>query len=133
MENIEKNNKDIGIWGEEQAVLFLEKNGYKIIERNFQKKWGEIDIIAFDKKTKGHVFIEVKTRVIITKDSLLPEEELTTKKIKRLKKAFLSYLSKNNLENKPWRFDLIAIKIYKSDLAGEHLSINHYKDVFIKY
>ncbi|MDD4998922.1 MAG: YraN family protein, partial [Candidatus Pacebacteria bacterium] len=99
MENIEKNNKDIGIWGEEQAVLFLEKNGYKIIERNFRKKWGEIDIIAFDKKTKEHVFIEVKTRVIITKDSLLPEEELTTKKIKRLKKAFLSYLSKNNLEN----------------------------------
>ncbi|MDD5545054.1 MAG: YraN family protein [Candidatus Pacebacteria bacterium] len=133
MENIEKNNKDIGIWGEEQAVLFLEKNGYKIIERNFRKKWGEIDIIAFDKKTKEHVFIEVKTRVIITKDSLLPEEELTTKKIKRLKKAFLSYLSKNNLENKPWRFDLIAIKIYKSDLTGEHLSINHYKDIFINY
>lgn len=133
MENIEKNNKDIGIWGEEQAVLFLEKNGYKIIERNFRKKWGEIDIIAFDKKTKEHVFIEVKTRVIITKDSLLPEEELTTKKIKRLKKAFLSYLSKNNLENKPWRFDLIAIKIYKSNLTGEHLSINHYKDVFISY
>src|SRR3989344_3727604 len=49
----------IGQMGEDFACKYLEKNGYKIIERNYLKKWGELDIIA-KKRGKIH-FIEVKS------------------------------------------------------------------------
>ncbi|HUW43738.1 MAG TPA: YraN family protein [Bacillota bacterium] len=41
--------------------MYLQNSHYKIIQRNFQRRWGEIDIIAKDKKTKELVFVEVKT------------------------------------------------------------------------
>lgn len=50
----------VGILGEDIAVDYLKKKGYKIIERNFRKKYEEIDIIAISGSTL--VFIEVKTR-----------------------------------------------------------------------
>lgn len=52
--------KDIGKLAEDHAVKRLEKTGYKIIERNFASRFGEIDIIA--KKNEYLVFIEVKYR-----------------------------------------------------------------------
>jgi putative endonuclease len=55
----------IGAWGEDQAVLFLERLDYRVVERNFLTKRGEIDIVAWHSKPKhGQTlcFIEVKTR-----------------------------------------------------------------------
>jgi len=56
----------IGKKGEDEAAKFLQKKGYKIIERNFQGRQGEIDIIAIEPQTKSNskvlVFVEVKTR-----------------------------------------------------------------------
>lgn len=46
--------------GEDVACEYLKKNGYKIIERNFRKRYGEIDVVALDRGTL--VFVEVKTR-----------------------------------------------------------------------
>ena len=57
---MEKYNKCIGNFGEDEAIRYLIKNKYKIIERNYSCKLGEIDIIAKDKDVL--VFIEVKTR-----------------------------------------------------------------------
>ena len=54
------NNQSTGKQGEDLAAIYLTKQGYKIIERNFQKKHGDIDIVALDGQTL--VFIEVKTR-----------------------------------------------------------------------
>lgn len=57
--------QEIGEWGEQKAVEFLERRGYKIVDRNIQIKKGEIDIIAWhEKKHHGKTlcFIEVKTR-----------------------------------------------------------------------
>ena len=51
---------ELGKFGEDIAGKFLENIGYKIIDKNFKTKFGEIDIIAKDKNT--FVFIEVKTR-----------------------------------------------------------------------
>ncbi|MCR4324789.1 MAG: YraN family protein [Candidatus Curtissbacteria bacterium] len=61
---------NIGKIGEDAAVKFLQKNGYKIIEHNFRIRGGEIDIIAKDGKTL--VYVEVKTRS--TSAFGLPEE-----------------------------------------------------------
>ena len=57
------NNKNIGDLGEKIASDFLKKQGYKIIERNYECKQGEIDIIAIDKKEL--VFIEVVLGMLI--------------------------------------------------------------------
>lgn len=120
----------IGSFGENNAIAYLQKKHYQIIKRNFQKKWGEIDIIAKDKKTKEIVFVEVKTRKFNYANSLNPEEALTSKKVRRLKRAFLSYLNQYNLEDKPWRFDFIAIKI---DNFNQAPIIQHYKDIFLEF
>jgi putative endonuclease len=120
----------IGSLGEDKAAIYLQMSHYQIIQRNFQRKWGEIDIIARDKKTKELVFIEVKTRQLNYANSLNPEEALTSKKVRHLKRAFLSYLNRYNLEDKPWRFDFIAVEI--DNLQNEPI-IRHYKDIFLEF
>jgi len=120
----------LGPFGEDKAVEYLQKRGYRIIKRNYRKKWGEIDIITYDRKTSEFVFIEVKTRLITDFFSIMPEEELTSKKIQRLKRVFLSYLSSNKLDEKSWRFDFVAV--YFQDLSSSP-EIKHYKDVFLSF
>ena len=120
----------IGSFGEDEATIYLQNSHYQIIQRNYQRKWGEIDIIAKDKETKELVFIEVKTRQLNYSNSLSPEEALTSKKVRRLKRAFLSYLNQYNLEDKPWRFDFIAIEI---DNFSQEPIIRHYKDIFLEF
>lgn len=75
----------IGSFGEDKAIAYLQDNHYQIIQRNFQRKQGEIDIIAKDQKTKELVFVEVKARQLNCDYSLNPEEALTSKKVRRLK------------------------------------------------
>jgi len=120
----------IGSFGEDKATAYLQNSHYQIIQRNFQRKWGEIDIIAKDKKTKELVFVEVKTRQLNCDHSLSPEEALTSKKVRRLKRVFLSYLNQYNLEDKPWRFDFIAIEI---DSFENKPIIRHYEDIFLQF
>ncbi len=77
------NTHKLGEIGENLAIKFLEKNGYKILERNFRSKFGEIDIIAQDKNTL--VFVEVKTR--LNNKFGLAEEAITPWKIEKIIKA----------------------------------------------
>jgi len=121
---------ELGSYGEELAFDYLKNHGFLIKERNFRRKWGEIDIVAYDLKTKEWVFFEVKTRKGNCLNSILPEEELTTRKIQKLKKVILSYLSFKKLENQPWRFDFLAIEF--SDFQTEPI-IRHYKNEFLEF
>lgn len=86
-------NISLGKLGEEIASSYLQKSGYKIIETNFYKRWGEIDIIAIDPQASSGkdvlVFAEVKTRMEY--DRITPEESITPWKIKSLKKTALFY------------------------------------------
>ena len=79
--------RDLGNLGEELAIELLKKNGYKILQRNFQCKLGEIDIIALDKNTL--VFVEVKTRW--SKEFGLPEESITPWKIRKISQVSQYY------------------------------------------
>lgn len=108
----------IGRKGEDIASIYLEKIGYKIIERNFRCKQGEIDIIAKDRNEI--VFIEVKTRT----NNLYgePIEAVTEYKRNNILKTIKYYLYIHHLEKAFIRIDVIQIYI-KSDKTY----LNHMK------
>jgi len=120
----------IGKFGEDLACQYLKNKGYTIIERNFRKKWGELDIIA---KNRGVlVFVEVKTmRQSGNENSakeLNPENQLTVAKYKKLKRAASLYAGRNqNLvdDKKGWRIDLIAIDL----MENQNPRIRHYENI----
>ncbi|MEW6026341.1 MAG: YraN family protein [Planctomycetota bacterium] len=98
--------KDIGLTGEALAEAFLKKQGYRIVERNFRCRFGEIDIIAFQ---KGVVcFIEVKTRSSDQFGS--PLEAVTKTKQRRMVLLANYYLHKKKAKPAPpCRFDVVSI------------------------
>ncbi|MCD6386573.1 YraN family protein [Candidatus Sumerlaeota bacterium] len=102
-----KENDDIGSWGEEIAVEFLRKKGYRIIERNFRCKRGEIDIVASEGNSL--VFVEVKTRSSTQFGE--PEQAVNPEKLRHLQHTAYIYLRKNKI--KPggvrFRFDIVSI------------------------
>ena len=91
---------------EDLAVDFLKQQGYRIIERNFRLRWGEIDIIAQDGDTL--CFVEVKGRM--TSEQGHPWEAVPFFKQRRLSKLALVYLKKRcgTLERKA-RFDVVSL------------------------
>lgn len=114
-------NKYTGNIGEEEVCKYLTKNNYKIIQRNFSCRSGEIDIIAIDINKNEYVFIEVKTR--LSKKCGRPAEAVDSNKRKHIINATRYYIYINKLENKNIRFDVVEVYIYKK-------TINHIKNAF---
>lgn len=98
----------LGDKGEGLAVTFLRKNGYRIRERNYRTKIGEIDIIADDGDTL--VFVEVKTRESIACGR--PFEAVTADKKRKIAGTALQYLMRFK-EVPPCRFDVVSIYFEK--------------------
>lgn len=107
----------IGKEGEEIATEFLENKGYKILDRNFLTRHGEIDIVAKD--NEEYVFIEVKTRR--NNEYGQPIDAIDKDKIKHLKSAISYYLYINKLENKFIRIDVIEVKYIKNKIYINHI------------
>ena len=117
------NNRELGTIGENIAVKYLNKNGYQIIERNFRKRYGEIDIIAKDKDYT--VFIEVKLRRSVKYG--YPGEAVNLYKQNKIKKIAEVYLYENNGYDYKIRFDVIEIIMDKDNNIQ---SINLIKNAF---
>lgn len=115
--------QNIGEMGEEYTVKFLEKKKYKILERNYRKRYGEIDIIAENKNYI--VFVEVKTR---HKDSMTSAADAVNrqKQIRIIKTASL-YLAENETE-KFCRFDVCEVYINSDNL--KLVDINYIEAAF---
>lgn len=111
--------QNIGKYGEDLAIDFLKKNGYKIIERNFRIRGGEIDVIALDGSCT--VYVEVKTRT--SHQFGLPEEAVTPWKIKFLVKAAKFYRNNRKNLNLPdlERIDVVAVDL--ADPTNPHLKL----------
>jgi len=123
---------ELGKFGEGVACKYLVSKGYKIIERNYRKPWGEIDIISRDPEGIL-VFIEVKTVGDNYGDSLsiTPEDQLTHSKLKKLQRTASLYMeclpaNINNIDNNDfgWRIDLLALTI-----QGKNCLVKHYKNI----
>ena len=115
--------QNIGETGEEYAVNFLKKKKYNILERNYRKRYGEIDIIAENKNYI--VFVEVKTR---HKDSMTSAADAVNrqKQIRIIKTASL-YLAENETE-KFCRFDVCEVYVNSDNL--KLVDINYIEAAF---
>ena len=109
-----------GNLGEDQAVTFLKSKNYKILERNFRSKFGEIDIIARDGKCL--VFCEVKMRS--TDIFGTPGEAITPAKLQKIILTLHWYMQTKSLEGQEFRVDAIEVV----NLNG-NLTINHIKNI----
>lgn len=98
-------NIPFGKHGEDLAAAYLQKNGYRILERNHRNKLGEMDIIAEEQGTI--CFVEVKTRA--GAKSGLPFESIPFWKQQKLAKTALWYLTANGLLEKSARFDVVSV------------------------
>ena len=109
------------------------KHGFEIVERNYWKKWGEIDIIA---KTEGILrFIEVKTVSCVTldnvpyeTDSYRPEDNIHPWKLKRLSRTIQTYLLEKGSDDTDWQFDVIAIYL---DMSNKKAKVQFLEDIVI--
>lgn len=89
------------------ASEYLERKGYRILERNFRCREGEIDIIA--QQGECLVFVEVRTRR--GSDYGMPEESLTSTKRERLVALADAYLQTSDNLTASWRIDVVAIEL----------------------
>lgn len=115
--------QNIGEIGEEYASKFLKKKKYKILERNYRKRYGEIDIIAENKNYI--VFVEVKTR---HKDSMTSAADAVNRQKQiRIIKTALMYLAENETD-KFCRFDVCEVYINSDNL--KLVDINYIEAAF---
>ncbi len=108
---------EVGKKGEDLAAMFLMKQGFEIVCRNYLKKWGEIDIVA--RKKEKLYFVEVKsvsckTLPIVsheTGDYHRPEDNVHPLKLKKMGRVIESYLSEETEGNIPWQIDVITVHL----------------------
>ena len=129
------NKRIFGDQGEKIAKEYLEKRGYKIIDQNYSKRWGEIDLIAetprLDSESKRAekelVFVEIKTRETGNNPSaFLPEDSVNYFKQQKIIKTAQTFLYENKYSDETsWRIDVIAIEIDKNSRKAK---IRHLKN-----
>lgn len=111
------NTRVVGRWGENIACEYLSKHKYKIIDRNFTCRFGEIDVVAYDGETI--IFVEVKAR---KDDSFgMPREAVNWRKQQTIVKCANYWLYKKKQTGVPVRFDVVEI-------LGD--KVNHIEDAF---
>lgn len=103
-------NKEKGDIGEEEAKKYLVNQGYKILERNYWRKWGELDIVCI--KDNVLHFVEVKSVTHEIMGDYDPEDNVHYWKRRRLKNIISTYLEEKypgDEEEPDWQVDLVAI------------------------
>jgi putative endonuclease len=116
----------LGQEGEQLAAEHMSRRGFEILERNYQTRWGELDIVAFDGYTLA--FCEVKTRRLGPRAGH-PFDALRTVKRDRVRNMARSWLAarRDHPYARVLRFDAIGVTF---DLAGQLVSIEHLEGAF---
>lgn len=138
-------HRQFGNLGEDIACRFLKNKSYALLDRNYLKPWGEIDIVA---KQSGKIaFIEVKTVScemsvgdsknvthetahkddFDTRESYRPEDNVHPAKLSRLSRTIQSYLLEKGVEDE-WQFDVITVRL---DRKRKLARVEHIKDIII--
>ena len=96
--------KQVGKEGEDRAAAYLQKLGYRILERNWRHSIGELDIVAMDRKE----LVLVEVRSLETRHLLFPEESVGPHKQRQLAKLATAYVQHAKHDG-DWRIDVVAI------------------------
>jgi putative endonuclease len=107
----------LGKEGERVAELYLQKKGYKLVERNYRCSGGELDLIVLDRRVV--VFVEVKTRTGIGFGS--PLEAVEFHKQRRMIRAAQFFLAEKNLQQRDARFDVVGVSWPGREPVVEHI------------
>lgn len=121
-------HNEVGKIGEDLAAGFLERKGFKTIQRNFWKPYGEIDIVSREKSGK-YRFIEVKTVSGVPHGTrqYRPEENMHPQKIRRLMRVIQVYLvSHGTIED--WQFDVVCVYLDPITKQGQ---IEHLENIIL--
>jgi len=105
----------LGRTGERRAADALLSKGYRILERNFRCRQGEIDIVAEDEQDL--IFVEVKARRGVSFG--LPEDALTIRKCRKLIEVAAYYLDLHACSDRSWRIDVVAVQFSSSGKLEE--------------
>ncbi len=116
----------IGVLGEEAAALALRKKGYKIIERNYRSKMGEIDIIAKDGQYT--CFVEVRLRKNNSFGS--PADSINEGKRQRIIRTAQLYAIEKGIFDTPMRFDVVLINAVAEENGLKNVRLEIIKDAF---
>jgi putative endonuclease len=121
-----KPRQGLGALGEQLASEHLVRRGFKILERNYRTRWGELDVVAFDGHTLA--FCEVKARragraAVQPLDSIRPMKRL---QVRRMAGSWLSARPDHPFA-RALRFDAIGVTV---DAAGRLVSIEHLEGAF---
>jgi putative endonuclease len=115
------NKKSIGQTGEDLAAEHLTGLGYEVLDRNVREKFGEVDILAADRRGVIH-FVEVKAISSGYADfsGMRPEDNLSGAKLAKMKKMAEWYANSHSeiLKDRPWQIDLLAV-VVGADGAAE--------------
>ena len=114
-------HNDTGRWGEQEAAEYLERNGYRILWRDWRDGHRDLDIVAVD--ADQLVIVEVKTRR--NADYMPPELAVDARKMRSLAIAAAKFASTYGIEF-PLRFDIVAV----TGKPGGDCEINHIEDAF---
>lgn len=116
-------HNELGKWGEDEAVLYLEDQGYVIVDRDWKMGRRDLDILAYTPDGNTLVVVEVKTRT--DEEYQQPEEAVTRGKMRNLAITANAYVKKCQVD-KELRFDVISIV----GCAHQVKSLQHLKDAF---
>ncbi len=118
----------LGEIGEDVAVKFLMKHGFAIIERNYTRKWGEIDIVA--KKLNKLYFIEVKSVTHETaQNDYRAEDNMHPWKAKRFSRTIQTYLLHEKIpDDEEWQVDLLVVYL---DLNAKKARVKVVSDIIL--
>jgi putative endonuclease len=114
----------LGRWGEKRSQRFLKRKGLKTLTRNFSCKTGEIDLVMVD-TDRTIVFVEVRTRADETFGSA--ESSITFAKKTRLLRTARYFLATHDIDDRPFRFDVITIVLGQKGAP----QIRYYKNAFV--
>lgn len=120
----------LGNIGEDIVAKDLVQKGYRVISRNYLKKWGEIDIVARGTDQQIH-FVEVKTVSRekggghISRDTWRPEDNVHYGKLQRMHRTIESWLQENTYEGE-WCVDVATVTIY---VDGSNPEISYIENI----
>ena len=118
-------NKSAGQLGENIATYYLEKKGYKVLQKNYHSRFGEVDLVC-QTPEGAWAFVEVKFRR--SKKFGSPEDSVTTWKLKKIIKTAQLYLLKHTkaLSIPSFQIDVVAIEL---DRVRKSYKIRHHQNM----